>query len=44
MDLDCFKFFLVSPNKTTRGLVSKIISRHSLVDVLEGIFCQKLCC
>jgi len=33
VDLDCLKFFLISPNKTTRGHVSKLFVRHSCVDV-----------
>ena len=33
VDLDCAKFFLVSPNETTRGHVGKLFARHSRVDV-----------
>jgi len=33
VDLDCLKFFLISPNETTRGHVSKLFVRHSRVDV-----------
>ena len=33
VDLDCSRFFYVSPNETTRGHVSKLFVRHSRVDV-----------
>jgi len=33
VDLDCLKFFLIGPNETTRGHVSKLFVRHSRVDV-----------
>jgi len=50
VDLDCPKFFLVSPNETTRGHVSKLFARQSHVDVRKyfletvlkfGIVCQQ---
>jgi len=51
VDLDCFKFFLISPDETTRGHVSKLFVRRSCVDVRKyfleptllkfGIACQQ---
>jgi len=38
VDLDCPKFFLVSPNETTRGHVSKLFVRQSRVDVRKYFF------
>ena len=43
VDLDCPKFFLVSPNETTRGHVSKLFVRQSCVDVRKYFF-WKPCC
>ena len=41
VDLDCPKFFLVSPNETTRGHVSKLFVRQSRVDVRKyGTFLE----
>jgi len=38
VDLDCPNFFLVSPNETTRGHVSKLFVRQSRVDVRKYFF------
>ena len=38
VDLDCPKFFLVSPNETTRGHVNKFFVRQSRVDVRKYFF------
>jgi len=38
VDLDCPKFFLVSPNETTRGHVSKLFVRQSHVVVRKYFF------
>jgi len=38
VDLGCPKFFLVSPNETTRGHVSKLFVRQSRVDVRKYFF------
>jgi len=36
--LDCLKFFLISPNETTRWHASKLFVRHSRVDVRKHFF------
>jgi len=38
VDLDCLKFFLISPNETTRGHVNKLFVRRSCVDVRKYFF------
>jgi len=38
VDLDCFRFFFVSPNEATRGHVSKLFVRDSRVDVRKYFF------
>ena len=43
VDLDCLKFFLISPNRTTRGHVSKLFVRHSRVDVRKHFLETGVC-
>jgi len=38
VDLDCLKFFLISPNETTRGHVRKLFVRRICVDVRKYFF------
>ena len=38
LDLDFPKFFLLSPNETTRGHLYKFFVRHSRVDVRKYFF------
>ena len=42
VDLDCLKFFLISPNETTRGHVSKLFVCHSRVDVRRHSFGNRI--
>jgi len=42
VDLDCFRFFTVSPNKTTRGRTCKLFVCHSPVDVQKYFFCNRV--
>jgi len=38
VDLDCPKFFLVSPNETTRGHVNKLFVRQNRADARKYFF------
>ena len=42
VDLDCSRFFTVSPNETTRGHTCKLFGCHSRVDVRKYFLCNRV--
>jgi len=38
IDIDCSRFFIVTPNETTRGHAYKLFVHHSRVDIRKHFF------
>ena len=41
IDIDCSRFFTVTPNETTRGHAYKLFVHHSRVDIRKHFFCNR---
>ena len=42
IDIDCSRFFTVTPNETTRGHAYKLFVHHSRVDIRKHFFCNRI--